>query len=289
MAITIPPGTEHGLSSRADPSGGGLYRSRGPGRVGRVALSLGLTLWFLLPLVPVALWMFADRWSYPDLLPTAWGSTGARAAFDHGAVAAFITSFVLGSAVGLIATPLGALAARALVFHRVRGANWLTGLLFAPIALPAFAIVLGLNVILLRLQIPSLLGVVLVLVVYALPYTTFTMRAAYGAYDIGFEEEARLLGASRIHVMTRIHLPLIAPALARAAFLGFLVGWSDYLVTLLVGGGQLVSVPLLVASSAAGTGNTSVTAVLSVTAILPPLILLLALERAGRHRRTGNE
>ena len=84
--------------------------------------------------------------------------------------------------------------------------------------------------------------------------------------------------------MTRVHAPLIAPALARAAFLGFLVGWSDYLVTLLIGGGQLVTVPILVASSAAGTGNTSVTAVLSVASIVPPLVLLVVLERTGHHR-----
>jgi putative spermidine/putrescine transport system permease protein len=256
------------------------------GRVGRVAVSLGLGVWFLPPLLPVVLWMFADQWSYPHLLPTAWGINGARAALEQGGLAAFGTSFLLGTAVGAIATPLGALAARALAFHRVRGANWLTGLLFAPIALPAFAVVLGVNVLLLRLHVPSLLGVVLVLVVYALPYTTFTMRAAYGAYDIGFEEEARLLGASRHQVLTRVHVPLIAPAVARAAFLGFLVGWSDYIVTVLIGGGQLVTVPVLVASSASGIGNTAVTAVLSVTAILPPLILLLALQGAGRARKS---
>lgn len=286
MAITIPSQTEHDSTSRPDPARDGLTHSHGVGRAGRGAIALGLGLWFLLPLLPVALWMFADRWSYPALLPTVLGSTGAREAFDQGALPAFLTSLILGSVVALISTPLGALAARALAFHRARGGRWLTGLLFAPIALPAFAVVLGLNVLLLRLRIPSLLGVVLILVVYALPYTTFTMRAAYGVYDTGFEEGARLLGASRLQVVTRIHLPLIAPAVARAAFLGFLVGWSDYIVTLLVGGGQLVTMPLLVASSAAGTGNTSVTAILSATAILPPLILLLALQRAGRPRKT---
>ncbi|TAM71714.1 MAG: ABC transporter permease subunit [Microbacteriaceae bacterium] len=255
--------------------------------MGRVALSVGLGCWFLLPLVPLVLWAFADRWSFPDILPTRWGGTGVMAAIGQGAGPAFLTSLGLGCAVALVATPLGAMAAHAIAVHRIRGAGWLTVLLFAPIALPAFAVALGLNVILLQLHTPSVVGVVVVLVVYALPYTTFTMRAAYSAYDAGFEDEARLLGASRRQVVGRIHLPLIAPALARAAFLGFLVGWSDYLVTLLIGGGQLVSVPILVASSAAGTGNTSVTAVLSAAAILPPLVLLAVLEPRGRHRAAG--
>ncbi|MGY4542161.1 ABC-type spermidine/putrescine transport system permease subunit II [Arthrobacter sp. UYNi723] len=141
--------------------------------------------------------------------------------------------------------------------------------------------------LLVRLQIPSYAGVVLVLAVYALPYTTYIMRLAYAAHDIGFEEEACTLGATRGQVFLRVQLPLIAPALARAAFLAFLVGWSDYLVTLLVGGGSLVTVPLLVASAASGTGNDGIVAVLSVMALAPPLGLLLLLGLTGRRGRGG--
>ena len=131
--------------------------------------------------------------------------------------------------------------------------------------------------LLLRLQVPPLAGVILILSVYALPYTTYTMRVAYGAHDHGFEDEARTLGATRWQVLARVQVPLLAPALARSAFLAFLVGWSDYVITLLVGGGAFTTVPMLVASAASGTGNDSVVAVLSTAAILPPLILLLGL------------
>lgn len=64
----------------------------------------------------------------------------------------------------------------------------------------------------------------LLLVAAALPCTVYTMRVAYAAHDIAFEEEARTLGASRANVLARVHLPLVAPGLARAAFLAFLVG-----------------------------------------------------------------
>ncbi len=261
-------------------------RSPGFARAGRAVAVLLLTVWFLLPVLPLLGWVFADRWAFPYVLPESLGFRGARAALADGAVPAFASSLSLGLAVCLVATPLGALAARALAFHRVRWSRLVTALLFTPLALPAFAAVIGLNVILLRLQVPSAAGVTLVLAVYALPYTTFTMRLAYGAYDRGFEDEARLLGASGFGLFRRVHLPLIAPALARAAFLAFLVGWSDYLVTTLIGGGQLVTIPLLVASASAGIGNTSMVAVLSVGAVLPPLLLLIGVERVG-HRRTG--
>ena len=282
MAVTLPAGTRTSL-----PLPGGhsspLRASRAPGRAGRTVLTLALAAWFLLPLAPLGLWLFADRWSYPAAMPDVWGFDGVRSALAQGAVPAFAHSLGLGVAVSAVATPLGALAARALAYHRVPFPAAVNAVLFAPLALPAFAAAFGLNVLLLRLQVPPLAGVILILSVYALPYTTYTMRVAFGAHNRGFEEEARILGASRWQVFTRVQLPILAPAMARSAFLAFLVGWSDYLITLLVGGGAFTTVPMLVASAAAGTGNDSVVAVLSTAAVLPPLVVLLSLGFLARN------
>nr|WP_240901977.1 ABC transporter permease subunit [Arthrobacter silviterrae] len=284
--MTLPPDVGVPLSWPSQP-GNGLRRSRGLGRALRVLLALALALWFILPLVPLALWAFADRWSFPAVLPQAWGWDGVRTALAQGAVPAFGHSLLLGLLVSAFATPLGVLAARALAYHRVPFAPAVSVMLFAPLALPAFVAALGLNVVLLRLHVPAFAGVVLLLMVYALPYTSYTMRVAYGAHDLAIEEEARLLGASPWQLMWRVQLPLLAPALARAAFLAFLVGWSDYVITLLVGGGTIVTVPLLVAAAAAGTGNDATVALLSAAAVLPPLVLLLGLGRFGRRPNGG--
>ena len=113
------------------------------------------------------------------------------------------------------------------------------------------------------------------------PYTTYTMRVTYGGYDTAFEDEARTLGASPRTIRWKVFVPL----LAGAAFLAFLVGWSDYIVTLLVGGGQLVTSPLLIASTASGTGHEAAVAALSLSSLLPPLVLLAAVALIGRRRR----
>lgn len=258
-----------------------LTASRTGSRLGRVGLVVLLLGWFALPLLPLALWAFADQWSYPAAVPTEWGTEGLNSAIAAGGIAAFGRSALLGVAVAAIATLIGAVAARALVAGWAPFPRLVTVLLFAPVAIPPFASILGTNVILLRAQVPSLLALVMVLVVVALPYTTFTLRAAYAAHDVRYEEEARTLGASQAQVLWRIQIPLMAPALARAAFLAFLVGWSDYIVTLIVGGGQLVTVPIITASLAAGVGNDSVVAVLSLAALIPPVALLIVLARNG--------
>ncbi len=267
-----------------DP-GSSLTLSHGPGRLARILGSLLVAAWFLLPFAPLMLWAFADRWSFPSVLPTEWGWGGVDSAIAQGAVPALGASLGLSLIVAAVATPIGAMAARALTFGAVPWPRAVGSLLLAPIALPPFAAVLGLNVILLRAQIPPEAGLVLVLVVMAIPYTTFTMRVAYAAHDIRYEEEARTLGASRRSVLWRVHVPLVAPALARAAFLAFLVGWSDYVVTVVVGGGQIVTLPLVTAALAAGLGNDSAVAILSLSAIVPPLALLTLAGLAGRRPR----
>ncbi|MGZ0712767.1 ABC transporter permease (plasmid) [Coraliomargarita sp. W4R53] len=255
-------------------------RSRWPARV-TAAL---LVVWFALPFVPLVLWAFADRWSYPARLPMEWGLSGLNSALAQGGAEAFGHSVVLGLVVAIIATPLGALAARGLVYGWAPMPRVLTALLFAPVLLPPFAAALGINVLFLRAHVPALVGVVWVLVVMAIPYTTFSMRAAYAVHDIGYEEEARILGASRSHVLWRIHIPLLSPALARSAFLAFLVGWSDYVVTVIIGGGQIVTLPQITAAAASGVGNDAMVAVLALAAVVPPIVLLSIIVQ-GRWRK----
>lgn len=252
-----------------------------------IVVAFLLLLWFLMPLVPLLLWAGADGWDGASRLPERWSFGPLRDAWRGEAAGAFARSLVLGSAVAALATPAGALAARALALRRVRRARLVSVLLLAPLAVPAFAVVMGLNVVLLRLHVPTSIGILLVLVVVALPYTCYVMRVAYGAYDVAFEEEARTLGASPWAVTWRVRLPLLGPGVASATFLAFLVGYSDYIVTLAIGGGRFVTVPILVASAASGTGNEPTVAALSLGALAPPTLALVAATLA--RRRLGRQ
>ena len=252
-------------------------RAASPRSRSGLGLAIGAgTVWFLLPLLPLVLWAVAERWSYPAVLPTQWGSAGWRQALDQGVLAAAARSASVALVVAVLATAGGAMAGWALDARRSRLTALAEAALLAPVAVPPFAVVLGLNVVALRAGLPGPLTVVLVLTVAAVPYTTWVMRAAYAGYDRGHEEVARTLGASGRQLVLRVRLPLTAPATAVAAFLAFLVGWSDYIVTLVVGGGQLVTLPLLVGALSSASGNDAVVAATAVAAVVPPLLLLAA-------------
>ncbi len=258
--------------------------SRGPLRT---AALVALLTWLLVPLVPLLLWAVAARWSGDVRLPQEWGLRGWNEARVAGAPAALLRSAALGAAVALIATPLGMLAGRALGWRLLRRPLVPMLLLMMPVVLAPFAVAMGLDIVILRAGLPQEVAVVLVLSVFAVPYTTFTMRAVYLALDPALEEQARMLGATPGQARRRVTLPAAALGLVTATGLAFLVGWSDYAVTLLIGGGQLVTAPLLIGSSAAGSGNDALTAALAVAATVPPLVALgvIALLRRGSTQR----
>ncbi len=237
---------------------------------------------FAVPLMPLLLWAFADRWSWPAALPQAWGMRGWRDADRAGAVVALGRSAVLGVVVAAVAAPLGAMAGRALGWRLVRRPALVSLLLLAPVALPPFAVAMGLDVVLLRLRVPEPVAVVALLAVFALPYTTYILRAGYAAVDPALEDQARMLGASAGQAVWRASLPALRPAAVAAAAVAFLVGWSDYVVTVVVGGGQLVTLPVLLASAAAGTGNEPQVAVLALLGVAPLLATVALLGVVAR-------
>ncbi|MEO8851605.1 MAG: ABC transporter permease subunit [Allobranchiibius sp.] len=261
-------------------------RLRGnPVRRGSGVLPAALAALLIVPLVPLVLWAVADRWTGAVRLPQEFGLRGWRDALDDGMVAALVRSAILGAVVALIATPLGAMAGRALGWRLVGRPGPPSVVLLAPVVLAPFAVAMGLNVAILRVGVPGEVAVVLVLSVFALPYTTFTMRATYLRLNPGLEEQARVLGASPGQARRRVTVPAAASGLITATGLAFLVGWSDYAVTLLIGGGQIITAPMLIGSSAAGSGNDASTGVLAISASLPPLAALAVFTYLSALRR----
>jgi putative spermidine/putrescine transport system permease protein len=222
----------------------------------RTVIPALLVFWLVIPLTPLLLWAGASRWSGTSRLPQDLGLRGWQEALDAGMIAALARSGLLGAAVALIATPLGVMAGRALGWRLLRRPALPSVVLLGPVVLAPFAVAMGLDVVILRLGVPGEVAVVLVLSVFALPYTTFTMRATYLGLD-------------------------------PATGLAFLVGWSDYAVTLLIGGGQIVTAPMLIGSSAAGSGNDALTSTLALSASLPPLMALAVFTCAASRRRTA--
>lgn len=247
---------------------------------------IGLTAILLLPLLPLTIWAFSQRWLYPAVLPTEWGlrawryilapNTRALEALGNSlAVALLVTVLAL-----LIALPAG----RALGLARFRGKTLVEFLILAPTVVPAFAAAMGIQVLFIRYGLADTrLGVILVHLIPALPYAVLILAGIFANYDVDYEGQARVLGAGAWTILWRVMLPMIRPGLIVAALFAFLISWSQYLLTLLIGGGQVITLPVLLLAFA-NSGDYAVTAALSLVFIAPALLALLF---SARHLTGG--
>ncbi len=242
-------------------------------------------LWLVVPLSPMLVWAGAERWSFPDPVPRTWGTSGWREATSAGLPHALLRSMALGLAVAVIATPLGVMTGRVLGWRLTGRPRLVIGLLLVPLVLPPFAVAMGLDVVLIRVGLPELVSVVVLLAVVAIPYTAYTAMTGFARTPPELEAQARALGATGRQARLRVVLPAVRGSILVAALLAFLVGWSDYVVTLLVGGGQLVTAPVLLGAAASGSGNDAMVAVMALATLLPPVLLVTL--AAGWGQRTG--
>jgi putative spermidine/putrescine transport system permease protein len=133
---------------------------------------------------------------------------------------------------------------------------------------------MGLNVLFLQLGLAGTLpGIVLAHLVPALPYVTFTLAGAFTRYDENFEFQSWVLGAGAWRTLFTVTIPMIAPSLAVAALFAFLISWSQYLLTLLIGSGRIITLPVLLFSAASG-GNPVTIAALALIFLAPPLLVI---------------
>ena len=229
----------------------------------------------LIPIGTVLLNSVASRWFWPSLLPAEWTlrAWSYVVSGNGGIGSALVTSTALALAVTGSAVALALPAARALALHTFGGKRVVLFALLLPMLAPPLAAAMGLHAVFLQLGLAdSFIGVVLVHLIAAVPYATFVLAGTFSGFDPEWEAQARTLGANSWSVWTRITLPAIAPGLALAAILAFVVSWSQYVLTLLVGGGRVLTVPLVLVAFQRG-GDEAVAAALSIVFVTPPLLL----------------
>lgn len=242
-----------------------------------MAILVGL---LALPLVPVVVWSFSATWFFPDLIPTRFDLRSWEYVFSERAkvLPAFMTSLAIAFAVAVVAALIGLAAGRAMGLHSFRGKRLVYFLILAPEIVPPLTVAMGNQVSFIKLGLAdTLLGVILVQLVPTIPYVTLVMSAVYSNYDRNYEDQARILGASPLRAFVHVTLPAVFPGLVVAALFAFLIAWSEYIMTLLIGGGVVQTLPLLLFSFA--TSDLSIASALCVLFVAPAIAILVVSSR----------
>ncbi len=244
----------------------------------RNAVIILIIVTVVLPFLPLVLWSFSAKWFYPKVLPNAWGIRAWKYVFGIAGtqiITALFHSVFIASITALISLTIGIPAGRMLGLYHFRGKNVILIILTLPVIVPALSVAMGLHLWFLRLGLAgSFIGVILVHLIICVPYTVFVLWGVFSNYNPEFEDQARSLGASAGDVVLRVMLPLTFPGIVVAGLFSFLLSWSQYLNTLIIGGGQMTTLPILL-FSLMGSGDRPVASAVSLVFVVPAFIALL--------------
>lgn len=255
------------------------------------SVALTLIIVIALPFMALFLWSISHRWFYPDIFPAEWGLRAWKYVFATAGsqiVSGLWQSLLVAAATAFISVVVGMPAGRALGLYEFRGKNLISALLMLPIIVPPLCVAMGLHLWFIKLGMAeTFAGVVLVHLTFCLPYAVFVMWGVFSNYDTDFEEQARSLGASSLKILIRVMLPLTYSGIMVAALFSFLLSWSQYLSTLIIGGGKITTLPILL-FALVGSGDRPVAAAVSIVFVAPAFIaLILSARQLGGERITG--
>lgn len=165
---------------------------------------------------------------------TKWyGQMMADTAMQH----ALWNSLKVGTAVSLLSTTLGLLAARAVTRYRLKGGGAILGFTSLPLFIPD--IVLGISLLLLlnTVHLPlSLFAVVVGHSLVCIPFAITVLISRFEGFDQSLEEASLDLGETGWMTFWRVTFPLVLPGIVSSLLLCFIVSFDEFVIAYFLAG-----------------------------------------------------
>ena len=225
------------VMQRLAASGRRYSRDRAARLAAGIAMMLAAGL-VLAGLGVLAIWSFAGYWAFPDALPSSWTMKTWSRHLDAVGMPLAVTVEI-----ALAATLIAVIVTLACLERETRlgrgGGSRALGILYLPLLVPQPAFLFGLQMLFLAAGLNGWFwAVVMVHLVFVLPYVFLSLSDPWRALDDRYAKLAASLGAPVNRIFWRIRLPMLLRAVLAAAAIGFAVSIGQYLPTLLIGAGR---------------------------------------------------
>ncbi|MFD6418699.1 carbohydrate ABC transporter permease [Streptomyces sp. NPDC060194] len=263
-------------------------RTSRPARAGQYAALLAYLVFLAFPFLWLVSTAFKPAQELGKLDPT-WiplhpTLDNFRQAFDeqpllHAALNSLTVA--LGAAViaVVIATPMAFVMAR----HRSKLTSAATGWVVVSQAFPFVLVIIPLFLVLKNLHlINSLVGLVMVYVVWSLPFALWMLVGYVRAVPRELEEAAAVDGAGRVRTLVSVTAPLLAPGIVATALFAFITAWNEFffaLVLLKTPERQTLPVILTRFLGAEGVADLGPLAAAAFLATIPSLVVFALIQR----------
>lgn len=243
------------------------------------------------PLFLIFLLSFFSFYKFPLLLPqnfslTFWkNSTFGNNLF----VESMLTSIFIGILNALLSSAIGILTARSITKYDFKGKKIVQLLFSVPLFIPSIALFIGIHMMMIKFSlINSYTGVILAHMMVSIPYSINIFVSFFKGISPDLEDAARTLGCKRLFLYRKVIMPLLTPGIYLSISICFLISFSEYFSTFLIGGGRVITLSMLMFPylSNGDYGNGAVLGVVFISINL--VIFFIADYLARKNLKIGN-
>lgn len=196
-------------------------------------------------------------------------------------MSALLNTIIVAASCVVISVFIGTLAAIGMFRYKFKGKGFIDSLMYIPIVIPE--IVMGISLLAFFSMLNIQAGIVTLIiahVTFSTPYVCITVRSRIAGYDMSVEEAAMDLGASPLHTLTKVTLPIIAPGIMSGAMLALTLSLDDVIVSFFTTGVDSVTLPIYIFNKVK-TGVTPDINALSTVIILATMLVLVISQIVG--------
>jgi multiple sugar transport system permease protein len=264
------------------------YRHPRAVRTGQYALLACYILFLAFPL----LWLFSVSFKGPrelvELHPSFWPSHPTLANYheafhEHDLIHSGLNSLQVALATAFLTTFVGLPAAY--VLARRRGFVQRAGLTWILLSqmFPLILVIIPLFLVLRSIHLTNThFGLILVYLVWALPFILWMLQSYIRSIPHELEEAAAVDGARRIQILVRVIAPLLAPGVVVTLLFAFISAWNEFFFALvLLQSPNLVTLPVKLAQFVGieGIVRLGPLAAASLLATVPSLLFFSVMQR----------
>ncbi|MCK1565554.1 ABC transporter permease [Bradyrhizobium sp. 173] len=198
----------------------------------------------------------------------------------------FLDSLTLSLKVAALATLLSLLLGFSASFtierYTFSGRELVRAFMLSPLLIPA--VILGLGLMQLQVWLglsQTFLGLLIGHVVVTLPYVVRTLSASMALFDQNLEQAAMSLRAAPMKVLRTITIPLLMPGIISAGVFAFVTSFGNVNLSVFLGAGSNVTLPVQVLAYVEQTVDPLVAAVSSIVIVFTLVAILIADRMSG--------
>jgi len=209
-------------------------------KISLIVLSLMILL-SLIQIVFIFFMSFSNGWVWPDIIPQKLSIKGWQyVLLNSNSVDAIFMSLKIALIVVIINLIVAIPAADAIARYDFKYKNTIEFFLIMPIVIPPIISTMGIHKTFIKMNLTeSIWGVVLVHIIPTLPYMIRAIKISFENFGFEWEQQCQMLGASKLNTFINVKMYFLLPGIIAGSSLTVLISFSQYITTILIGGGQI--------------------------------------------------